>query len=676
MTKSTVSDNNRKKSPNLKPQETIVSNSEILQEFDPLTNKILDNEALKKEEQEFLNQKAPPSLGVSQDTIIVNASSRKEIISPEISTLSSSISSEEAVDPITKAIREQILEEQRKILRLGMVDKNPELAQQLENDEKFREFLRTLNAEQKKLIDEALKNEKIKKQLEEIELKGYQKIHLDFKDNFKIIEWDGPKGENNNKTTTQSQKITNDVGGEICTLIETTHAIKPITVLDGSNNPITIKSYRTIDFPTKFDDNSKGSMHLSMGALDANGNRPPVDQAIYFTAHYEEGPGGKPLLKEISSPMPIKFNGPGEDAIGYVEHSGKIYTMPVTRGKYKEMIQEVALNKGQSVDLSQIVEISKDYHIGAKKENEISGVQHNKVEPAVTPASPPPLPPRPKASGQGEEAAPTAAPISTNQVPPLPPKPITLGQAGESKPITHESVMNELKGSAIYKEQGEKEAKAKLFSELPFADESPEAPKQEPEKSTSSVPPTKKPFILESLWQDDDLPPPPSQVRNQIHEKVQAIRNTLSSSAPIISLKNSSQQIIDEYNKQNTFDEKKDFIEKKLVNNKALSKEERLGVIDKLSEQQNKRRSAVFEGTLKGETAATRVSSEKTELKPLNMDDSGIEKSRREVVTDKVNVKDDIKIRNFLAEAKGKINEEPGRSIKTLSQSSKNIREK
>lgn len=113
-------------------------------------------------------------------------------------------------------------------------------------------------------------------------------------------------------------------------------------------------------------------MHLSMVALKADGTKPSKDKAVYFTAHYEEGPNGKPQLKEISSPKPLKFAGTGDDAIAYIEHGGEIYTLAVTRGKYKEMMKELELNQGQSVDLSQAEDI-------------IIGQGQSKEQPLITP---------------------------------------------------------------------------------------------------------------------------------------------------------------------------------------------------------------------------------------------------------------------------------------------------
>ena len=90
-------------------------------------------------------------------------------------------------------------------------------------------------------------------------------------------------------------------------------------------------------------------MHVSLAVKDELGNNIAAEKAVYFTAHYDKA--GK--LTEVSSPQPVKFTGTGADAVGYIEREGKIYTLPVTQGKYKEMMQEVEVNKGAAVDLSQ-----------------------------------------------------------------------------------------------------------------------------------------------------------------------------------------------------------------------------------------------------------------------------------------------------------------------------------
>jgi hypothetical protein len=86
-----------------------------------------------------------------------------------------------------------------------------------------------------------------------------------------------------------------------------------------------------------------------MAVKDQNGRNISEKEAVYFTAHYDEQ--GK--LTEISSPIPVKFMGNDDKAVGYIERNGKVYTLPVTQGKYKEMMKEVAKNQGMAVDLSQ-----------------------------------------------------------------------------------------------------------------------------------------------------------------------------------------------------------------------------------------------------------------------------------------------------------------------------------
>ena len=90
-----------------------------------------------------------------------------------------------------------------------------------------------------------------------------------------------------------------------------------------------------------------------MAAKDVNGRNIAEKDAVYFTAHYDTN--GK--LTEVSSPIPVKFMGKGDDAVGYIERDGRVFTLPITQGKYKEMMIEVAKNKGHGVDLSQEVAV-------------------------------------------------------------------------------------------------------------------------------------------------------------------------------------------------------------------------------------------------------------------------------------------------------------------------------
>lgn len=267
----------------------------------------------------------------------------------------------EGVDPITEAIRKEILEKQREQLRLYLATLSatrPELAEHTLDDERFKKFLNKLTSEQRELVNSALASEKVKAAMEQIEISGYQGIHTSFnaenyKGGFKPMDWSGFAELN-----TRSQIVQNGVGDEICTLKEQTHTTKPLTISKQDGSVVLVNSYRTIDFPVELHEPASGTMHLSLVAKDKDGNSPSTQKAVYFTAHYEATPkpNGVPKLTEVSSPQPIKFLGSNKEAIGYIEHGGEIYTLPVTKGKYEEMMKEVAKNKGQAIDLSLAVE--------------------------------------------------------------------------------------------------------------------------------------------------------------------------------------------------------------------------------------------------------------------------------------------------------------------------------
>jgi len=212
--------------------------------------------------------------------------------------------------------------------------------------EDFRQYLQS--AEGKEKVANLCKKPEIQNALNAIEVEGYKKIHTDFKDSFKDVAW---AEEQSAGAKTKSCEIKNDAGEIVANIKETTHDKAPIEVRLENGESVKVNSYRTIDFPTKLE-KENGPLHLSMAVKDENGKNIAEKHAVYFTAHYDEQ--GK--LTEVSSPVPVKFMGKGDDAIGYIERDGKVYTLPVTQGKYKEMMQEVSKNKGHGVDLSQELE--------------------------------------------------------------------------------------------------------------------------------------------------------------------------------------------------------------------------------------------------------------------------------------------------------------------------------
>ncbi|CAK6516637.1 Sca4 family spreading effector [Rickettsia helvetica] len=354
-------------------------------EFDPLNREFTEEEKQQqtKQEQELFSQTTPAT---ADDGFMVASSAQS---TPSISVLSGNISPDgQTSDPITKAVRETIIQPQKdnlieQILKDLAVLADRNLAEQKRKEiEEEKEKDKTLSAffgnpANREFIDRALENPELKKKLESIEIAGYKNVLSiysaanGYQGGFKPVQWEPQISASGLRATV----VKNDVGDELCTLNEITVKTKPFTVAKQDGTQVQVSSYREIDFPIKLD-KADGSMHLSMVALKADGTKPSKDKAVYFTAHYEEGPNGKPLLKEISSPQPLKFAGTGDDAVAYIEHGGEIYTLAVTRGKYKEMMKEVELNKGQSVDLSQTI---------AEDLTKVQGRSQETPQPIITP---------------------------------------------------------------------------------------------------------------------------------------------------------------------------------------------------------------------------------------------------------------------------------------------------
>ena len=148
------------------------------------------------------------------------------------------------VDPITTMVRKEVLSKQADILHKTIGAIHREVAGL--SKEEFQTYLKA--PENKEKIDKALAHPTIKqnfeKEIHETEVAGYKKLHEEFKDNLKPINWDSktPKGEE------KSQVIKNNEGQEICTLTEkTVKSSSTIALADGSTKEVA--SYRTIDFP-------------------------------------------------------------------------------------------------------------------------------------------------------------------------------------------------------------------------------------------------------------------------------------------------------------------------------------------------------------------------------------------------------------------------------------------
>jgi len=265
---------------------------------------------------------------------------------PEIEVAVDSLGSV-SVDEITQAIRDEVITKQQTYLQgeiaKTMTPENGILFNQ-KTPEEVRVFLAT--PEGKDMVKLIMSTKEAQLAMNKIEVEGYKKVHEAHKDSFKNVGWAQETG-----TKVRIAEITNEAGEKVASLKETTVDATPtrVTLEDGTTRDI--KSYRQIDFPLELKD-GKGPAHFSMAVKDENGRNISAKDAVYFTAHYDDN--GK--LMEVSSPVPVKFMGDGDDAIGYIERNGKVYTLPVTQGKYKEMMQEVAINNGLGVDVGQSVD--------------------------------------------------------------------------------------------------------------------------------------------------------------------------------------------------------------------------------------------------------------------------------------------------------------------------------
>lgn len=259
-------------------------------------------------------------------------------------------------DPITEAIRDQVLKAQREVIAAALVNMQGVDPRELDTLEKFRNFsLSQANAGQ---LEAVFANPDVKAELDRRTLAGQQNVLLQFSDSnldphFSPIAWDGPIiTANQPGVVIKSQVVRDEDGNPLYTLQESTKTFTPTkTVKNSQGNDVTVRASRIVDMPEGNGDlGNDVTMHLSLVLKDVDGNSPPKNKAVRFTAEYENG-----KLVEMSCPQPVKFTSDAPDAMGYIEHNGSIYTIPVTKEKYDSMMRTIAQNKGQSqaVNLSQ-----------------------------------------------------------------------------------------------------------------------------------------------------------------------------------------------------------------------------------------------------------------------------------------------------------------------------------
>ena len=258
-------------------------------------------------------------------------------------------------DLITEAIRDQVLKAQREVITEALAIRGVGFTE-LDTPEKFRNF--SLDQANADLLANVFADSNVKAELDRRTIVGQQNVLQQFSDpnrdpHFSTIAWDSGGGAISANVVSKSQIVRDEDGRPLYPLKELTETfVPPKTVQDSQGNNVPVSKSRIVDMP-KGDGSDLAddvTLHLQLVLKDANGNSPPKNKAVRFTAEYENG-----KLVEMSCPQPVKFTSNDPNAMGYIEHNGNIYTIPVTKEKYDSMMRTVAQNKCQSqaVNLSQ-----------------------------------------------------------------------------------------------------------------------------------------------------------------------------------------------------------------------------------------------------------------------------------------------------------------------------------
>jgi hypothetical protein len=295
----------------------------------PLFSRSGDAIALSEQSIEREVERSGKGLKESGPTILPSTTSGKTAISP-------------VIDPVS-LVREEIINKQMQILKEAVAISYPDTVSL--SMEQFKDYLKNHQDIVVKSLENPAFKQDIEAQMQQTEVAGYKKFNQEFAKVAKPVAWDGPSTTSGEKT----QIVKNKEGQEVCTLKEITSS-QTFTAPNGSTKQVSVRS---IEFPPSLKEGS-GPMHASFALKNAKGENMPAKDAVYFTAHYDKT--GK--LMEVTSPQPIKFMGKEDNAIGYIERNGEIYTLPVTKKTYNEMMTEVAKNKGVGINLSVKEQIS------------------------------------------------------------------------------------------------------------------------------------------------------------------------------------------------------------------------------------------------------------------------------------------------------------------------------
>ncbi|MBN8511513.1 MAG: hypothetical protein J0L79_00590, partial [Rickettsiales bacterium] len=163
------------------------------------------------------------------------------------------------------------------------------------------------------------------KLMNDMEREKYKEIHAKYP--YKDIDWQGGK----------KASISKD-GVELCKLSDSVPVAK-----EYSLNGKVINNFRSLDVPLKADG---GPMHMSLAVKDLQGKNISAKEAVYLSAHYDDQ--GK--LVEMTTPVPVYFTSQDKESPVCIKQDGRVYTLPINRGRYEEMQKQIAINKGLVVD--------------------------------------------------------------------------------------------------------------------------------------------------------------------------------------------------------------------------------------------------------------------------------------------------------------------------------------
>ncbi|MDN3031246.1 MAG: Sca4 family protein [Candidatus Tisiphia sp.] len=252
------------------------------------------------------------------------------------------------VDLVTLAFRQEIIAKQQTTLKNILAEANItaiSVTNLAINSQQFKEFVENNNELIQKTWASSITKSTVTQAMND-EVQSYAKIHQ--ANNFKPLTWSNQTPIDN--TTDTRSRVIKVKDEELFKLTETKVKTSTKVILEDGVTETEISNYRNINLPLAIKP-SGTAVHLSFPVQNEKGENIEVSKALYFTTHYNEQ--GK--LVEITNPLSLKFTSDDKNAMGYIQRGKHIYTIPVTKGQYEAMLQEVAKNQGCNINISQTI---------------------------------------------------------------------------------------------------------------------------------------------------------------------------------------------------------------------------------------------------------------------------------------------------------------------------------